>query len=685
MPAPGVSVTDAVAIAAKAGGVAVLAHPGRLAAGERDRVLGEALEAGIDGVEVWHSQHDAELRRSLAGLAERTAVRSPAGGSDYHGRHKPRSASAPAGTATSPCPRAPCRPPGPIGNQQAGLSRLGPLERATRQGAPPDDRAFTTAAALAALVLAVATALALSYPPPRQAGAIVSATPNWVTRHSARPTAASTPWPTWATPSTWAASFTQVNGQTLAGWPPATPPPAGLLGWNPSANGVVRALKVSPPGPGCTWAGDFTAVGGASRAGGRLSPTSGGAFGWSPYVNDSVKAVTTSNSGATVYVGGDFDSAEGAGRRRLAAFNATSGNISTTFKPSVSNGTGSYAPVLSMDVSPDSQTLYFSGDFALVNGTSRRNAAAVSTGIATLRAWSPASTADIAVSASGNTVFVGGRSSGGYVQAYGPTAGGTPVWNVATNGDVEALAISSSISPLGGHFTAVGGSAAATWPPSASGGGLSPGTRGPTVSSAPSGRPSPARGSPSAASSPWPAAANSARAWSSSPGPHSRAGRRVGTRLIDSRPTPPPPRQPRSNASSPWAPPRPTSASATSPGRSLAQAPRQRVLRPVAALSSCGYHNDMDTKAETLLTSGQVARELDHGPAVAPGRPPWRSRRRRGNRFLFDAAAVQTLPAALGVTPTIPGLTREDVLVLVALGRRPFGLRSARAVARAAR
>ena len=95
----------------------------------------------------------------------------------------------------------------------------------------------------------------------------------------------------------------------------------------------------------------------------------------------------------------------------------------------------------------------------------------------------------------------------------------------------------------------------------------------------------------------------------------------------------------------------------------------------------------MDTKAETLLTSGQVARELSTTVprllrAVRSGEVPTR---RRGNRFLFDAAAVQTLRRRWGVTPTIPGLTREDVLVLVALGRRPFGLRSARAVARAAR
>jgi 3',5'-nucleoside bisphosphate phosphatase len=88
VPAPSVSVTDAVAIAGKAGGVAVLAHPGRLAPEERERVLGLALEAGIDGIEVWHSQHDAELRRSLAALAERHGLLAT-GGSDYHGRHKP--------------------------------------------------------------------------------------------------------------------------------------------------------------------------------------------------------------------------------------------------------------------------------------------------------------------------------------------------------------------------------------------------------------------------------------------------------------------------------------------------------------------------------------------------------------------------------------------------------------------
>ena len=88
VPAPGVSVTDAVAVAGKAGGVAVLAHPGRLATAERDRVLNQALDAGIDGLEVWHPQHDPDLRRSLERLADRHGLLAT-GGSDYHGRHKP--------------------------------------------------------------------------------------------------------------------------------------------------------------------------------------------------------------------------------------------------------------------------------------------------------------------------------------------------------------------------------------------------------------------------------------------------------------------------------------------------------------------------------------------------------------------------------------------------------------------
>jgi hypothetical protein len=88
LPAPSLPVADAVALAGKAGGIAVLAHPGRLPPDHRDRVLAEAMATGIDGVEVWHSQHDPALRRSLGDLVQRRGLLAT-GGSDYHGHHKP--------------------------------------------------------------------------------------------------------------------------------------------------------------------------------------------------------------------------------------------------------------------------------------------------------------------------------------------------------------------------------------------------------------------------------------------------------------------------------------------------------------------------------------------------------------------------------------------------------------------
>jgi trimeric autotransporter adhesin len=316
---------------------------------------------------------------------------------------------------------------------------------------------------LLALLLSVATALALTVALSGPAGAVVRTTPDWGGSSQCQTNGRVNAVAYLGGTLYLGGSFTQVNNTTRNRLAACNATTGALLPWNPSANNVVRALKVSPAGTRVYVGGDFSTVGGAVRSRvAALSPTSGAAFGWSPYVNDQVKSITTSNSGSTVYVGGDFDSAEGAGRRHLAAFNATSGNL-TSLKPTISNGTGNFATVLAMDVSADGNTLYFAGDFALVNGSSRRNAAAVSSGIGTLRAWSPASTAgttaDLTVSASGNTVFVGGRASGGYVQAYGPNAGGTPVWNVGTNGDVEALAVSSSILYVGGHFTSVGGGA----------------------------------------------------------------------------------------------------------------------------------------------------------------------------------------------------------------------------------
>jgi 3',5'-nucleoside bisphosphate phosphatase len=81
VPKDNLSLADAIAMIHRAGGVAVLAHPGSL--GTRERVA--ALAAlGLDGLEVLHPSHSWDDSQRLDALcAEFDLVRS--GGSDWHG------------------------------------------------------------------------------------------------------------------------------------------------------------------------------------------------------------------------------------------------------------------------------------------------------------------------------------------------------------------------------------------------------------------------------------------------------------------------------------------------------------------------------------------------------------------------------------------------------------------------
>ena len=76
------SLADAIGMVHRAGGVAVLAHPGAAATPERLKAL---AALGLDGVEVRHPSHDeGEIARILA-LTERLGL-VPSGGSDWHGQ-----------------------------------------------------------------------------------------------------------------------------------------------------------------------------------------------------------------------------------------------------------------------------------------------------------------------------------------------------------------------------------------------------------------------------------------------------------------------------------------------------------------------------------------------------------------------------------------------------------------------
>jgi hypothetical protein len=85
------SPSDAIALIHEAGGVAVLAHPYQLNLSsfeEVDRVIGELVELGLDGIEALYSRHSAAERASYAEIARRRGLL-VTGGSDYHGSYKP--------------------------------------------------------------------------------------------------------------------------------------------------------------------------------------------------------------------------------------------------------------------------------------------------------------------------------------------------------------------------------------------------------------------------------------------------------------------------------------------------------------------------------------------------------------------------------------------------------------------
>jgi predicted metal-dependent phosphoesterase TrpH len=81
VPRSGAPVPDVVAMIARAGGIASLAHPGQT---RRDDAIERWVEAGLPAIEVWHSHHDDAAVARYRAVATRYGLLMT-GGSDFHG------------------------------------------------------------------------------------------------------------------------------------------------------------------------------------------------------------------------------------------------------------------------------------------------------------------------------------------------------------------------------------------------------------------------------------------------------------------------------------------------------------------------------------------------------------------------------------------------------------------------
>lgn len=85
-------VPEAIQRVNEAGGMPVLAHPIRLAYGngkDEEKFISEMRDAGLKGIEVFHSDHRPEDMERYAGFARKLKL-AVSGGSDFHGEAKPQ-------------------------------------------------------------------------------------------------------------------------------------------------------------------------------------------------------------------------------------------------------------------------------------------------------------------------------------------------------------------------------------------------------------------------------------------------------------------------------------------------------------------------------------------------------------------------------------------------------------------
>jgi len=134
-----------------------------------------------------------------------------------------------------------------------------------------------------------------------------------------------------------------------------------------------------------------------------------------------VTALAVSPDGSTLYVGGTFNHADGAYHAYLVAFSTSTGLPISTWKPAGG------APVLSIAPSPDGSEVYLGGNFTMLDGVARTEAGAVSAATGGLLPWAPAlngTVTSVAVAPDDSRVLVGGdftKFNGVTQQAIGST------------------------------------------------------------------------------------------------------------------------------------------------------------------------------------------------------------------------------------------------------------------------
>jgi trimeric autotransporter adhesin len=219
-----------------------------------------------------------------------------------------------------------------------------------------------------------------------------------------------------------------------------------VTAWNPGADSTVYALALSPDGRTVYGGGTFRNVGGKART--RLAAidaTTGTVLTtWKPKASAAVRALGV--SAGRVYLGGTFQSVNGSARLRLAAVDAATGALVAGWTPQADAG------VRAVLVSPDGQRVFVGGGFGNISGSSQPHLAALSADDGSVLAWlTHPSYTILALAQTDSMLYGAGSGSGGNVPAF-DIATGALEWTGRTDGDVAAVAVIGGQVIAGGHF-----------------------------------------------------------------------------------------------------------------------------------------------------------------------------------------------------------------------------------------
>jgi trimeric autotransporter adhesin len=169
-----------------------------------------------------------------------------------------------------------------------------------------------------------------------------------------------------------AGNFTSIAGVPRAGIAAIDLTTGGVTTWNPNAG--------NKPADYCSsilLSGDTLYVIGSANNlgfGSAYSVSSGAQLPWQ--VSMDVAASTLAISGGTIFLGGSFTVVNTVACAGLAAVDAETGELSTTWNPNLSGGFG---PTMASALFVDGQNLYVGGNFSQISGQNLTSLAAVDT------------------------------------------------------------------------------------------------------------------------------------------------------------------------------------------------------------------------------------------------------------------------------------------------------------------